>query len=538
MVPGQIGTGVSATEITRQYDEFVTKQVIEQNSDTEFWSAQYKAMEEIESIFTENEESGINYLLGQFWNAWSDLSDNPDGTAEREALIAQSENLVQAITDIDYNLRSYQRYLNNAIQGAVETVNSLTSQIADLNGKITSVEIDGSVNANDLRDTRDKLLLELSSYVDISYYEEEQSGQVMVYILGGTPLVMGLSSYSLTNQYNNQTGNTDVLWQDSSGREVNITDDLDGGKIAGWIETRDNRIGQYLDTFNTFAGELIYQVNDLHSLGVGLESVSSMTGTETIEDPDVALDATDVDGNYLYAFGSRFESGSFDIVTYDDSGNVVGTDTVTLAAGATVTDLISEINGITNMNASLDSENHLVISADSGYTFAMTSASSGDSNNHALAILGVNTYFSWSAEDGDFTETIGINSALVDDVSLIAAGRLDSNNLVAEGDNQNALAIYDLQDEVLEIDGSSTTLNAYYSALISTVGVHAQNAEMNASYSETLLTEYSATKESISGVNLDEEMADLLMFQRAYQAASKLITTADEMLQTLLSMKQ
>jgi len=538
MAPGQIGTGVRAAEITRQYDEFVNKQVVLKTSDSEYWSAQYTAMQEIESIFNESEESGLNYLLGEFWNAWSDLANNPDGIPERDALIAKSENLVQAINDIDYNLRSYQRYLNTSIQGGVENVNSIISQIADINSQITSIEIDGVVNANDLRDTRESLLLELSSYVDISYYEEENSGQVMVYILGGTPLVMGTSAYNLSYERNSTTGNTDVLWQDTSGRLVNITDRIDGGQLAGWIAARDTNIDGYLEDLNTLAGELIYQVNDLHSLGVGLESVSSMTGRETITDADIALDATDVDGNYLYAFGNRFQAGSFNIVTYDENGAVVDNETVTLAAGDSVNDLIAAIETSGFMNADVI-DGHLVLNTtDSDNTFAITASSLGDSNNHALAILGVNSFFTWSVSDGEYTETIGINSDLENNSSLIAAGQLDSNNQVAEGDNQNALAIFGLQDSVLVMDSTNTTLDAYYSSIVSTVGVHTQNAKMNANYNETLLAEYTSRKESISGVNLDEEMALLLQFQRAFQAASKLITTADEMLQTLLSMKQ
>jgi len=539
MYPGQIGTGVRAAEITRQYDEFVNRQVTLKTSDYEYWKAQYTAMQEIESIFNESEESGLNYLLGEFWNAWSDLSDNPDGTPERDALIAKSENLVQAIKDMDYNLRSYQRYLNTTIQGGVEDVNNIISQIAELNSEITCIEIDGVVNANDLRDTRDNLLLKLSSYVDITYYEEQQSGQVMVYILGGTPLVMGTNAYSLAYERNTETGNTDVLWQDSSGRQVNITERLNGGKIAGWVAARDTNIDGYLDSLNTLAGELIYQVNDLHSLGVGLDSVSSMTGTETILGAGAtALNATDVDGNYLYSFGSRFQAGSFDIVTYDAAGTATSY-TIILGANATVNDLIAAINTSgADVTAGIDADRHLSITADSGYTFAITSSSLGDSNNHALAILGVNSFFTWSAKDGDMTETIGVNSVLKNNSSLVAAGRLASNNQVAEGDNRIALAIFGLQDSVFDMEGSFTTLDAYYSSLVSTVGVHAQNAKMNAYYNESLLSEYTSRKESISGVNLDEEMASLLQFQRAFQAASKLILTADEMLQTLLSMKQ
>lgn len=531
--PGQIGTGVRAVEITRQYDDFVNAQVNQKNSDYQSWSSQSTAMQEIESIFNESDESGINNLMGEFWNAWSDLANNPDGVAERDALIAKSQNLVQAVKDIDYNLRSYQRHLNTSIQAGADKINAIVSQIADINGRISNVEIKGMVNANDLRDTRDQLLKELSSYIDISSYEEQQSGQVMVFVMGGTPLVLGTNAYSLTTERNATTNNTDVLWQDSSGRAVNITSRMGGGKMAGWVEVRDTRIGDYLDTLNNLAGELIWQVNDLHSQGVGLESVSSMTGNQTITNAAAALDGA---GNYT--FGDRFQAGgSFDIVTYDSTGAVAGTGTVTLAAGATVNNLITAVSGIANMNAAVDANSHLALTADTGYTFAIKPSTTGESN-HALAILGLNSFFSWNEDTGEFTETMDINSDLVTDSTKIAAGKVDTNNKVAAGDNRTALDIFGLQDSVLDLDGSSTTLDAYYSSFISTVGVHTQNAQMNEKYNNTLLGEYSKRKESISGVNMDEEMATLLKFQRAFQAASKIITTSDEMLQTLLSMKQ
>lgn len=533
IAPGQLGTGVKGVEVYRAYDDFITKQVTMKRSDYNYWSSQNTAMEEIEMVFNESGGYGINNLMGQFWNAWSDVSNNPDGIPERDALIGKSTNLVQAIKDIDYNLRSNQRNLNSNIQGAVEKVNSILQQIADINGQISSVEIKGSVNANDLRDQREKLLNDLSEYMDISYYEEQQSGQVMVYILGGTPLVLGVDAYSLSSERNATTGNTDVMWNDSSGREVNITHRLKGGKIAGWVNVRDTRIGSYLDSLNTLTGELIWQVNDLHSLGTGLNPVSSMTGTVEITDPTAAIDGA---GNY--SFNSRFTAGgSFDIVTYDAAGNVSSMGTVTLAAGTAVNDLIAAVNGITNMNAALDADNHLQLTADAGFTFAIKPSTSGESN-HALAILGVNSYFTWDAQAGDFTETVGVNPALESNLDLIAAGRLDSNNLVAPGGNTTALAIFGLQDKVIDMGGNNTTMDAYYSSFISEVGVHTQNAQMNEKYNDTLLGEYVSRKESVAGVNLDEEMADLLKFQHAYQAASKLIAVSDEMLQTLLSVKQ
>lgn len=537
--PGQIGTGVRATQVMRAYDQFVNEQVCSKSSDYYYWRAYQDAMESIETIFNDSEGYGINQIMGEFWNAWSDLSNNPEGVAERNALLGQSDNLIQVIRDIDSNLRVYQTNLDNNIQGAVSEINSITAQIADMNARISSSEINGSVNANDLRDQRDLLLEELSGYMDISYYEEEQTGQIMVYILGGTPLVMGNESYALTCQRDTLNGHLNVAWNGTSGQQIDITHKLDSGKLSGWIDVRDNEIDSYLDTINTFTEELIWQVNSLHAEGAGLKSVSSMTGSVEIADPALAIDGQDIDGNYYYAFGDRFVAdGSFDVAIYDSSGTAAGSITVTLSAGSTVNDLIAQIDGFCNMNAGIDaSTNLLSLSADTGYTFVLSPSETSESNN-APAILGLNTFFTWGDRAEDYAGTIDINAALEADPDLIAAGYPDSGGRIAPGDNRVALAIYELQDRIIEINGSSTTLDGYYNSFVAEVGTDVKRAQVNEQFNEALLSQYIQKKESVSGVNLDEEMADLLKFQHLYQTAAKLIATIDEMMQTLLSMKQ
>jgi flagellar hook-associated protein 1 FlgK len=544
MGPGQIGTGVKATEVIRNYDAFITKQVALKTSQYYYWQAQNSAMEEIETIFNESDEYGLNALMGEFWDAWSDLSNNPDGIAERESLLGKSGNLTQFIRDIDYNLREYQRYLDTSIQGSVGQINTMVTQIADLNAQITSIEVKGLINANDLRDKRDLLVDELSQYVDINYYEEESSGQVMVYILGGTPLVLGNSSYTLESQQNPSTGLTDVIWKDQSGRTINITDKLEGGKVAGWINARDTKIGKYIDSMSTLVEELVWQVNSLHSEGVGLESVSSMVGTVQISA------ATDDLGSDFF-FSDRFVSGGqFEIMVYDADGEVANTYVID-SAGDTVGDLIAEINaeaaaGGSEITASLNADGYFAIQANGSYTFAIKRSADAESSN-ALAIMGVNSFFAWSEESGtpaadreDITQTLGISSVLAADSARIAAGYLDSSGQVAEGANDVAIAIYSLQDQVITNVGGSgrnTTLDAYYSSIVAEVGVDAQSASLNEKYNEALRDQYIGRKESITGVNLDEEATELLKYQYLWQAAAKLITICDEMMQSLLSIK-
>ncbi|MEA2102854.1 MAG: flagellar hook-associated protein FlgK [Thermodesulfobacteriota bacterium] len=530
MGPGQIGTGVKAEEVQRANNEFVNKQLNEKTSEYFYWEAEKGAMEEIEMIFNESNESGINEMMGEFWNAWGDLSNNPDGLPQREALIAKSKNFTSAIKAIDYNLRAYQRHLDSNIQGSVQEVNSIISQIAGLNKEITAVEIDGVINANDLRDRRELLLGELSGYMDINYYEEGQSGKLMVFVMGGTPLVLGKEAYSLSSERNPATGYTDVLWNDQTGRTVDITHKIEGGKLAGWVDVRDTKIDSYLDSMNTLSEEIVWQVNELHAQGAGLNSVSSMTGTVDITDPTLDIGGTG------YLFGDRFSAGgTFDIVVYDDATGVMdNTFSVTLNAGATVNDLVGSINGTGNMNAEIDAGNHLHIHAGAGYTFAVKPHDADTQNNDALAVLGVNTFFSWNRNDGELTETLAVNAVVENDPDRISAGHLDADNHVAPGDNSAALAAFGLQDKVVSMDGNNTTMDSYYSSFVAKVGVDTNNAQMNEKFNETLKDQYLQRKESITGVNMDEEMSALLKYQHSYQASAKLISIVDELLQTLI----
>jgi flagellar hook-associated protein 1 FlgK len=161
-----------------------------------------------------------------------------------------------------------------------------------------------------------------------------------------------------------------------------------------------------------------------------------------------------------------------------------------------------------------------------------------------LAILGVNTFFSWTEAVGqpvnDIAETVGVNAALKANPNLISSGYTDNDGKVAPGANDVARAIANLQDKVITNIGGSgvdTTMDSYYSSLVAQVGVDVQNAANNEKFNNTILTQYTQRKESVSGVSLDEEMTDLLKYQHSYQAAAKLISICDDMMQTLLSVK-
>jgi len=503
-------------------------------------------MDEVESIFNESSGNGINSLMSEFWNAWSDLANTPDGTSQRNSLVSKTDNLISMLKGMDTNLKSSQQNLDTTINSDVNDANTLIKQIASLNKDISSVEVKGQTNANDLRDQRDLDLEKLAKHLNISYYEDSNTGAVNVLILGGTPLVEGNDSNTLTTQRDSTTGFQKVLWNDSSGMSIDITNKLKGGDIAGSANARDTQISSYRDSLNEFTKELIWQVNALHSEGTGLKSVSQMTGTVQCSGL-----SDDLSSSSTFLFGDRYnKGGTFDITVYDSSGNPTNYTIDTAAygtangtSGTTVGDLIGAINSQTggNVTASLDADGHLQMTASTGETFAVNASASGSSSN-ALAILGVNTFFSWDEKVGqpttDIIPNVAVNQVLTDNPDLISTGYLDSDHKVASGANDVASAISALQDKTITDMGGAgvdTTMDSYYSSLVAQVGVDVQNVKQNVTFNDTLLSQYTTQKENVSGVNLDDEMSDLLKNQYLYQASAKLISICDTMMQSLLS---
>lgn len=407
---GLMGCGVRATEIQRIYDRFVGLQINNENQNLGRWEARKGALERVEIIFDESSGYGLNQAMSEFWNAWQDLANNPSGNVERVTLLAKSETMATTFNNMYSNLEQVQKDIDTSISGTVEDINLIAEQIADLNQKIVEVEVSGQ-NANDYRDSRDLLLKELSSMIDIDTFENSD-GSVTVSVGNGKPLVESIFAWSLSTE-TNASGLQDIVWVDSDGNTTDITNDISGGKLKGWIEARDVAIPDYLDRLDDLAANIISEVNAIHSNGFGLDG---STG---------------------------------------------------------------------------------------------------------------NDYFT-----GTSASDMAVNQVIAGDVNLIAAA---SSAGGVPGDNSNAIAIASLQNELL-MSGNTTTFDDYFSSLISVAGSDVKEATANFDHQYSMVAHLDNYRESISGVSLDEEMVNLVKFQHAYDAAAKLISTVDELLNTVISM--
>jgi len=406
--PGQIGAGVKVSDIQRIYDQFLGSQINTESYNLGKWEAQSSSLERVEIIFDETTGFGLNQAMGDFFNAWQDLANNPEGHTERQVLVAKSEIMAGTFNKISSDLNQMQNDLDSSVEGGVIEINNIAGKISDLNIKISDIEKSGQ-DANDLRDNRDLYLKELSSMIDISSFEGND-GQVTVLVGNGKPLVQPPYSFSLST-VTNVSGHEDVVWVDRDGNNVDITNDISGGKLKGWLEVRDVKIEDYKTRLDDQASSIIAEVNNLHGLGFDLNG----------------------------AAGGAFFTGT-------------------------------------------------------------------------------------SASD------ITVDTNIVNNVNLIAA-----SGTGAPGDNSNAIAIANLQNSLL-MSGGTATYDDFYNSLVSDVGIDVQSAQMNVDHQTAMVSNLDNYRESISGVNLDEEMVNLVKFQHAYDAAAKLISAVDEMMNTVMNM--
>jgi flagellar hook-associated protein 1 len=404
-----MSTGVTADAgIQRFYDQFLSAQLIGENENLGRWEAQKQALERAELMFNDSESNGLSNAMGEFWNSWQDLSNNPSGVAERTSLISAGQYLSTTFNDTYNNLADLKGDIDTHVTNIVGDINEMGDRIAELNRKVKQVEVTGH-NANDFRDERDQLVFELSKLIDIQSFEDG-SGNINVSVGNGKPLVDGTSTWNLSTADNGGVQN--VFWQASDSTTVDITANINSGELKGWIFSRDDTVAGYLDRLDALAAKIIEDVNSLHSAGTALDNTS----------------------------GVAFFTGS-------------------------------------------------------------------------------------GAVD------IGVNSAIEANSDLIAAAGAGEG---LPGGNSTAIAIADLQAAATMTGGG--TYDEHYNSLVGKVGADVQAANFSQNHQSAMVENLEQYRQEVSGVSLDEEMVNLIQFQQAYNAAAKLITTADEMVDTLMGM--
>jgi flagellar hook-associated protein 1 FlgK len=292
------------------------------------------------------------------------------------------------------------------------------------------------------------------------------------------------------------------------------------GYLEGLINSRDQYISGQLSRLDALATGLMESLNTLHAGGKGLEGFSSLTGVVSVLDPTLALSTADNGVTFLPQTGSFFvdvrdtASGAFVRTQINVDLDGIGTDSTLNSLAADIT------ANVANVTATVLADGRLELTAADGFTFTFADDTSG-----VLGSLGVNTFFT-----GESSIDIAVNPLIADNLRFLAAAQTD-----AVGDGGNATAMASLQDSSITSLGG-VSLNEYYSATMAGIAVNLSSAKSTYAASEVILDSLTIQRESLSGVNLDEETVSLLSYQRAYQGAARYMTVVDEMMQTLLTL--
>ncbi|QJT10841.1 flagellar hook-associated protein FlgK [Oceanidesulfovibrio marinus] len=337
-----------------------------------------------------------------------------------------------------------------------------------------------------------------------------------------------------------------LYWHATTGGKVNITplqgegtnNRLSGGELAGIVMARDEGLLAYQEELDALARELIWEVNYQHSQGAGLEHYTGASGSYEVDDETIPL----AESSLPYA--DHLQAGGLAFAFYDkDTGEALGVEALDFSSITPGTaNFDPEVHSLQDVadaiNASYPGQlqadiqdGQLQLTAASGVEFEFAGDSSG-----LLAAVGLNTFFT-----GSNASDMAVDPRVAADTDRINAATVDGAGEVASGDSSNAVALAAMADKEVRLDsvhsGTSQSLSSHLHALTGKVGADTDAAARNYTQSNALAAELDARQQEVAGVNMDEELTNLMRYQQAYQAASTLIQTTNELFDTLMSLK-
>lgn len=514
-VSGQLspGTGVEMNALQRHFDVALEGRMHAALSDMNASEVKHRHLNQIEAMYNELTEEDLSTQLSTLFGAFGTLQSTPEDAGQRNILLASAEDVVRTLNRQRDGLISQVEQMNTAAESAVKDVSGILSELADLNEKIVVEEANGQSVASGLRDRRDMLLRDLSETMSITVNHFE-NGSVAVYS-GSETLVEYNRAAELVINRSFEDG---IEIFEVRVAENNALIRIDGGTLAGVVNTRDNEIMDQIQQLDELAAGLIFEVNRIHSSGRGLDGMTNVTGRYDLLDAGVALNdpATGlpfpVENGTMIVNVRSLTSGLTEtqLIEVDLDGS--GSDT-------SLNDLAASLNSVDGLTASVTSDNRLQLNADAGNEFWFSEDTSG-----ALAALGVNTFFT-----GTSAASIAVDRTVSSNVRMIAAS---VNGEQGNGDIAGDLSrIGDLQRDFL--NGSS--LIDFQAGIVSDLAIATSSALTASQAAETVHAGLVAQREATSGVSLDEEALNLTIFERSFQGASRYLSTIQNMTAELMN---
>jgi flagellar hook-associated protein 1 FlgK len=507
---GQLGSGVGVVGIQALRDAFLNQQM--QGVSTQMGQQQQTdtSLQSIQNILTEPASSGLDSYMDQFWSAWQNLANAPADPTARQAVSDAGTALVDRFHSIGTQLDTMVSQQNSQITTVTAQVNQLLTGIAADNSTIAAANVGPGGAANDTVDDREQKMIQLSKLIDISYTTDAQgrytvtsSGNLLVSPTGAYPLQVQNSTATLPD--GSQTTQADLVL--SSTHQPLVPQ---GGQLAALIQTRDQTIPQFQAQIDTLAKTLVQSVNAQHEQGY------SLTGTT---------------GNDF--FDPAGTTGSTIDLAADIKQSV---NNIAAAAGGTATSLGAPLNlaipaSGTAMDLTTTNPNYRNLSQGSVQVSTVgpppVQLQEGAGKDYVVDYQSGQIYFNNPA-------VYPPGTALTVDFSYTTAG------YNGQGDGNNAISIAQLAQASLAMpDATGTnmaTLGGAYAAMVGGLGSAKTESASNLATTTNLQSYLQTQISSVSGVNMDEELANMVTFQNSYQASAKYISTVSTLMTTLINM--
>lgn len=520
-----LGRGVDVTNIRRVVDPIINQAMLNNGSQLSYWNTTQSGLSAVENVFGSLQGTGLAAALDGFFTSWKQLANNPQDNGQKVNVRAKSTVLIDNLNNMSQQLRTEQVNTDANINQSITGTNQILDNIAALTAQIQRSEggSQGNISqANDLRDRRDQAVRDLAKLIPVQQVNTADNS-LMLQTLNGTLLVQDNTARHLARGTAG-TGNFASIVIE--GTNTSIDSSLQGGKIGGILNLRDNKLANYLKQIDSIAANLVFSVNQVHASGASAKRNTSLSaGQSSIA--TVPLN----DPTQTAPFAAQIKSGSFKLHVYDNTGTPApaGGTAITVTAGVTtMNDIATAINAVAGVSASIDASGQLAITAATGNSFTL----SGDSSN-VLAAYEINSFF-----QGNNAGSIALASAIQSDAGAINTGQVGpATSIINLGDNSAALAILALQNAALNVDGTSTaSLHDRTTSLSTQYGTDASVAIEQKNYRTVEADSLQNQRQAVSGVNIDEELISMIKFQRAYQSSAKVISTTNQMLDSLMGL--
>ncbi|AFQ45769.1 flagellar hook-associated protein FlgK [Desulfosporosinus meridiei] len=527
----QAGAGVAVGSIMRARDAFTDRQLWKESSTLGYSQTSSEALSKMEDVFSEPSDTGVQTVLNKFWTAWQTLSTNASDSGARTTVAQQGVAVVNTIQHAAQQLKDTVENINSAIELDVKSINQITSNIHTLNQQIAFTEVGGNDHANDLRDSRDLLVDQLSKLVNISV-QEDSSGKYTI----------KSGSLNLVNDSGHTELSTATTIDPTFGYEVTKVTiasngspvDFTNGEVKALLDSRDSSstgIFAYMTSLDKVSKFLLQDFNSVHRSGYGTDNVSGRNFFGADSNTDYNGAGALADGAWLNAITVNHE------ITDSAAGLAIlaaktAANGMVVTASSTNTD--SEIPSVTVTGT---------YTGGSTPTAVMVKVASLDGLGKVSGIsYSTDGGTNWSSDvTGSSPYQLTLKGMTINiDTSSLSAPAINntynfslstSNN--ASGDNAILLG------NSLKTDVSATlgniSLDAFYTSMIGGLGIQSQDAQRLYTNQQTVINHLTNLRASTSGVNMDEEMTDMIRFQKGYNAAARVLTAMDEMLDKLIN---